>query len=109
MATNVRTGEAVAKLVDAIKEDFKRVTAHLREARALIGELESDAKGINGLSAFLKAQGNTLDKMADDLDAEAIAVEKKMVAPMAKEPVTIIHGEHAEKVRAAKLMDAESS
>jgi hypothetical protein len=91
----------VGKLVEAVQSDLAEIIGHLLRGREGIGQLEGQTKGINGLSAFLKAQGLALDKMMGDLEDEAADVEKKMLGSR----VEITHrvdGDHMERVKAAK-------
>jgi ribosomal protein L20 len=91
----------VGKLVSAVQEDISEIQQNLDKAREHMGQLEGQTKGINGLSAFLRAQGLALDKMVSDLKDEAVAVEKKMLG----NPVEITHHTdeaHAARVKAAK-------
>lgn len=99
--SETRTGPLVAKLVSAVQEDVGEVVTHLDRARQSMAQLEGQARGINGLSAFLKAQGLALDKMMADLRDEADGVEKKMLG--AKVEITHhVDPAHAAKVKAAR-------
>lgn len=99
--SETRTGPLVGKLASAVQEDIGEIVGHILKAREQMGQLEGQTKGINGLSAFLKAQGHALDKMMADLEDEALAVEKKLMGSK----VEITHkvdDAHADRVKAAK-------
>jgi len=99
--SDTRTGPLVGKLAAAVQEDISEIVGHLLKAREQMGHLEGQTKGINGLSAFLKAQGLALDKMMADLGDEASDVEKKLLGSR----VEIVHrvdNDHAKAVASAK-------
>ncbi len=99
--SDTRAGPQVQKLVDAIKEDIGEIVGHLTRAEETMQDLEVAAKGVNGLSAFLKAQRNAVLKMVGDLNAEGADVERKMLP--SKEPITSsVNEKLAAEVRAAK-------
>jgi len=100
--SDTRTGPLVGKLSSAVQEDISEIVGHLLKAREQMGELEGQTKGINGLSAFLKAQGTALDKMMGDLEDEAADVEKKLLGGARVEITHQVNAEHAERVKAAK-------
>ena len=68
-----------------------------------MAQLEGEARGINGLSTFLRSQGLTLDKMMADLAAEAIEVEKKMMGAPAEVTHQQVDEVHAARVKAARV------
>lgn len=99
---DTRTAPAVAKLVDAIQEDIQEARSHLDRGLAVLRALEPSARGINGLAAYLKAQGNALDEMLAGLESEAKNVETKMLGGSRPEIVTNVDAAQLEAVRAAK-------
>lgn len=103
MAAEIRTAPQVQKLVDAIKDDIAEAVEHLQRGSEVVRKLEGATKGVNGLSAFLKAQGNTLVKMVEDMASEAADVERKMLGT-GKEPiVSTVNEQLSEKVKHAKV------
>lgn len=102
---DTRTGASVRQLVAHISEDLGDVVDHLQRGRELMRSLESDARGVNGLSPFLRGQGQALDKMMEDLREEADDVEKKMLAPR-PEITSSVDADRAAAVKVAKEKNA---
>ena len=103
MSAETRTGPIVVKLVAGLQEDLEEIAESLRKGRDLARGLESVARGVNGLSAFLKAKGNELDNILTGLEEESANVAKKMVGtPLTPVITTTVDLSHTEKVLRAK-------
>ena len=99
--SDTRTGPLVQKLVDAVDEDLDDIVGHLSRGLELMRSLQSDAKGVNGLSGFLKGQGDQLQTMLDHLSAERKDVAGKML-PKRPEIAATVNADQLEAVKAAK-------
>lgn len=97
-----RTGPLVQKLVDGLQEDMEEAVGHLDRGLTMLRALEGETKGVNGLSAFLKAQAQQLDKMISDTREEAEAVAKKMLGTGKPEIVERVNQEKVAELHAAK-------
>lgn len=104
--SDTRTGPAVQKLVDFIQEDLSEAAGHLQQGLDMVRALEGETRGVNGLSAFLKSQGNALEKMVSDMAEEAQSVAKKMLGSNRTEVVTVVNPELAEEVATAKGVES---
>lgn len=92
---NTRTGDAAKKLVEAIQDDLKEAREHFAKGLAIVDRLEGEAKGVNGLSSFLKSKSNEVKKMISDMEEEGEAVRKKMIgATLADDIKTKVNPEH---------------
>lgn len=96
-----RTGSAVAKVVDAVQDDLTEITDLLSRCLVKMRELESHARGINGLGSTLKSKGNEVEQIVTVLRDESIRVAAKMLAEP-KPIVTIVNEQHAADVRRAR-------
>lgn len=99
-----RTGPLVQKLVDGLQEDMEEAVSHLEKGLTLYRALEGQTKGVNGLSSFLKSQGQALEKMIADTREEADGVAKKMLGTGKPEIVERVNQEQVNAVKAAKEM-----
>jgi hypothetical protein len=79
MADN-RTGPAVQKVVDAVQEDIGEVVDLLSRGLAKMRDLESHARGINGLASTLKGKGNEVEQVIAVLGEESERVAAKMLS-----------------------------
>lgn len=100
--SDTRTGPLVQKLVDGVQEDMEEAIGHLEKGLAVIRALEGHTKGVNGLSAFLKAKGTALEQVISDTREESEAVARKMLGAGAPEIVQTVNGEKVAEVAAAK-------
>lgn len=96
-----RTGKLVEQLVEAVQEDLDEVIVHLEQALKASGALVGETRGVNGLSSFLKAQGQQLEKMIQDIRDEAEAVERKLFGIGRPEIVERVNQEKVEELREA--------
>ena len=94
----------MAKLVAGLQEDLQEIVESLRRGRDLARALEVDAKGVNGLSAFLKSKGNELDNIVSGLEDEAKAVERKMLVQSTTDPIKVTVNEGLK----AKVLDRKA-
>ena len=74
-----RTGARVKALVEDVESDLSDVIDVLVKAREMIGCLETETKGINGLSAACRGWGQQLDKMLNDIWEEREDVPRKLL------------------------------
>lgn len=101
MSETTRTGPLVGKLVEGIQADISDAIEQLQGGLSKIRALESHTKGVNGLSATLKAKGNEVAQIIDVLEGECEGVAKKMLASAPKEPITEhLNADHLAKVKA---------
>jgi hypothetical protein len=96
-----RTGKLVEQLVEAVQQDLDEVVVHLEHALKASSALVGDTRGVNGLSSFLKAQGQQLEKMIRDIREEAEAVERKLFGIGRPEIVERVNHEKVEEIRDA--------
>lgn len=85
--SDTRTGPLVGKLVEGIQADISDAIEQLEGGLAKIRALEAHTKGVNGLSATLKAKGNEIAQTIDVLRGEAEGVARKMLATAPREPI----------------------
>lgn len=76
--SETRTSPLLRRFVDALQQDMEEGIRHLEEGHAVLQALVDDTRGVNGLSVFLKAQCNQLEKMIADAREEAESVPRKM-------------------------------
>lgn len=101
MTETTRTGPLVGKLVEGIQSDISDAIEQLQGGLSKIRALESHTKGVNGLSATLKGQGNAIAEAIKVLTEESQSVGRKMLASAPKEPITEhVNADHLAKVRA---------
>lgn len=98
---STRTGPQVKKLVEAIQEDLGEAREVLAKGREILGALEPDVRGVNGLSSSVRAWGQQVDKLLSDLEEEAEAVAKKMLGggPKITQHVDTEHAKRVEEAR----------
>ena len=103
---DTRTGPLVQKLVAGLQEDLTEAISFLAKGRELIGALEGETRGVNGLSSFLKSQGDALDEMVRKMEEESQEVEKKMLGSTRPEIVSTVNQEKVDEVRAARGVES---
>lgn len=86
--TDTRTGPLVAKLVEGVQADLSEAVEGLQKQLNLLRALESETKGVNGLSATLNAKAKALQVIVDDLAQESVAVAKKMLGTGPRPEIT---------------------
>lgn len=97
--SDTRTGALVSKLVEGIQADIGDAVEQLQAGLSKLRALESHTKGVNGLSATLKAKGNEIAQIIDVLEGESDGVAKKMLSASPKEQITErVNTEHLTKV-----------
>ena len=96
-----RTGKLVEQLVEAVQQDLDEVIVHLEQALQASAALVGETRGVNGLSSFLKAQGQQLEKMIQDIREEAEAVERKLFGIGRPEIVERVNQDKVEELREA--------
>lgn len=103
MSDSTRTGPLVGKLVEGIQADLADAVEQLQGGLAKMRALEGHTKGVNGLSATLKARGNEVAQIIDVLSGESESVARKMLGTGTKDPITErLNIEHATAVVAAR-------
>jgi len=97
-----RTEPLIQKLVDGLQEDMEEAVGHLERGLAVIDQLQEHTRGVNGLSAFLKAKSGELTKIISDARGESDAVAKKMLGKSRPEITERVNAEKAAEVAAAR-------
>lgn len=98
---DTRTGKLVEQLVEAVQTDLDEAIVDLERGLTILEAMVADTKGVNGLSSFLKAQGNQLEKMIGDIRDESEAVARKMFGTSRPEIVQRVNLEKVEELREA--------
>ena len=80
-AGRIRSAPLMARAVEVLADDFHHAADLLDEALAVIRELEPVARGINGISATLRAKGNEVETLIKVLRDEAHGLPRKMLPP----------------------------
>lgn len=96
-----RTGKLVEQLVEAVQQDLDEIIVHLERGLGNVEDLAGDTRGVNGLSSFLKGQGQFLEKMIEDLREESEAVSRKLMGIGRPEIVERVNQEKVEELRKA--------
>lgn len=100
--SETRTGPLEGKLVEGIQADIGDAVEQLQAGLSKLRALESHTKGVNGLSATLKAKGNEIAQIIDVLEGEQESVAKKMLSTAPKEQITEkVNADHLAKVVSA--------
>ena len=96
-----RTGARVKELVEDVETDLSDVLDVLVKGREMIGCLETETKGINGLSAACRGWGQQLEKMLNDIWEEREDVPRKLLGG-GSGITTSVNMELVQQVRVAK-------
>jgi hypothetical protein len=96
-----RTGARVKQLVEDVEADLSNVLDVLMKGREMIGCLETETKGINGLSAACRGWGQQLEKMLDDICEERDDVPRKLLGGASNISVSV-NMELVQQVRVAR-------
>ena len=99
--TTTRTGARVKELVEDVETDLSDVLDVLVKGREMIGCLETETKGINGLSAACRGWGQQLEKMLNDIWEEREDVPRKLLGG-GSGITTSVNMELVQQVRVAK-------
>lgn len=98
---HTRTGKLVEQLVEAVQQDLDEIIVHLERGLKNVEDLVGDTRGVNGLSSFLKGQGQLLEKMIEDLREESEAVSRKLMGIGRPEIVERVNQEKVEELKRA--------
>ena len=96
-----RTGARVKELVEDVETDLSDVLDVLIKGREMIGCLETETKGINGLSTACRGWGQQLEKMLNDIWEEREDVRRKLLGA-APGISTSVNMELVQQVRVAR-------
>ena len=96
-----RTGARVKELVEDVEADLSDVLDVLIKGREMIGSLESETKGINGLSTACRGWGQQLEKMLNDIWEEREEVPRKLLG-LGSGISTTVNMELVQQVRVAR-------
>ena len=89
------------ELVEDVETDLSDVLDVLVKGREMIGCLETETKGINGLSAACRGWGQQLEKMLNDIWEEREDVPRKLLGG-GSGITTSVNMELVQQVRVAK-------
>lgn len=98
---DTRTGKLVEQLVAAVQTDLDEAIVDLERGLTILEAMVADTKGVNGLSSFLKAQSNQLEKMISDIRDESEAVARKLFGTSRPEIVERVNLDKVEELREA--------
>lgn len=96
-----RTGARVKQLAEDVATDLSDVLDVLMKGREMIGCLETETKGINGLSAACRGWGQQLEKMLNDIWEERDDIPRKLLGGASGISATV-NMELAQQVRVAR-------
>lgn len=95
--SETRTGPLVGKLVEGIQADIADAVEQLDGGLRKIRALEAHTKGVNGLSATLKAKGNEIAQIIEVLTGESDGVAKKMIGATREPIAERVNADHIPK------------
>lgn len=78
---SVRSASLLARAVEALQDDLNHAADLLEDGLEVLRDLEPVVRGLNGISAIVRAKGNETENLVRVLREEATSLPKKLAPP----------------------------